>query len=105
VPASAPTSSPRFERTEGITRERVLEVCAHVVCNRAHEIASLELHQMRTNDKGGSPTRVREVDGAIAWRVSLQVKSNSARRLHFWVLPTGRIELSKIGVHDDITIV
>jgi hypothetical protein len=37
--------------------------------------------------------------------VSLQVKTPSARRLHYWQMRDGRIELSKIGVHDDLTIV
>jgi hypothetical protein len=28
----------------------------------------------------------------------------SARRRHFWRLPDGTFELSKVGVHDDFTI-
>ena len=93
------------ERTEGVSRERLLQACAHVASGRAHEVHSLELHQMRTGSGGNAPMRVRESDGATAWRVSLQVKSHSARRLHYWQLPDGTIELSKIGVHDDLTII
>jgi hypothetical protein len=46
---------------------------------------------------------VRE-DGARAWRVSLQSNTPAARRLHYWVLPDGSIELAKVGVHDDMSI-
>jgi hypothetical protein len=37
--------------------------------------------------------------------VSLRVKRHSARRLHNWQHRDGRIELSKIGVHDDLSII
>lgn len=106
-PFTAPLIGPTFieslERTPGVSRERVLEVCAHVAAGRAAEINSLELHQLRISEGGDAPMRVRD-DGATAWRVSLQIKTPSARRLHYWQLRDGRIELSKIGVHDDVTI-
>jgi hypothetical protein len=107
-PFSAPLIGPAFveslERTPGITRERVLEVCSHVAAGRASEMNGLDLHQLRLSEAGDAPMRVRD-DGATAWRVSLQVKTPSARRLHYWQMRDGRIELSKIGVHDDLTIV
>lgn len=92
-----------IKRTEGVSRQRVLEVCSHVTSDRAAELANLELHQLRTGRAGDAPTRVRS-DGATAWRVSLQRKTPSARRLHYWQLNDGRIELAKIGVHDDFEI-
>lgn len=58
---------------------------------------------LRINEAGDSPQRVSD-DGARADRVSLQVNTPSARRLHFWRLPDGHIELSKVGVHDDLSI-
>ena len=107
-PFSEPVIGPAFldsmQRTAGVSRERVLEVCAHVVSGRAAEINSLELHQLRNSEGGDAPQLVRE-DGATAWRVSLQIRTPSARRLHYWQRRDGRIELSKVGVHDDLAIV
>ncbi len=56
------------------------------------------------SEAGGTEQRVRADDGAKAWRVSLQINTPSARRLHFWRLPDGGVELSRVGVHDDLTI-
>lgn len=74
-----------------------------VITGKASQSAGRELHQLRTDDAGGSPQRVRE-DRARAWRVSLQSNTPAARRLHYWVLSDGSIELAKAGVHDDIGI-
>ncbi len=88
----------------GIARTKVLEVCAHVAAGRAADLPGLELHALRESEGGDTPQRVR-ADGAAAWRVSLQSTTPAARRLHFWLRTDGRVELSKVGVHDDITIV
>ena len=52
---------------------------------------------------GDDPIRTR-ADGAVAWRASLQVKTASARRIHYWALPNQRIELARIALHDDYDI-
>ena len=39
--------------------------------------------------------------GAVAWRASLQVKTPAARRIHYWVLSSGQIELARVTAHDD----
>jgi hypothetical protein len=65
-----------------------------------HEVAGREAHQLRTGTGGDDPYRTR-VDGATCWRVSLQVRSPSARRLHYWQLNDGSIELASIRLHDD----
>ena len=40
-------------------------------------------------------------DGATCWRVALQVKAPQARRLHYWQLSNGLVELSSVRQHDD----
>ena len=45
--------------------------------------------------------KVREADGATAWRVYL----SDSYRLHYWLLPDDSAELSKVGVHADMTII
>ena len=88
---------------EGIGRAKIVEVCAEVLCGRAATQVGREVHPLRSGDGGDAPQRIRE-DGAKAFRASLQVSTPSARRLHYWRLPDGRLELSKVGVHDDLTI-
>jgi hypothetical protein len=101
------TFGPHFLRSleslHGLAAERVADVVMEVVTGKAALSGGRELHQLRTDDAGGSPQRVRE-DGARAWRVSLQSNTPAARRLHYWVLPDGSIELAKVGVHDDMSI-
>ncbi len=38
------------------------------------------------------------------WRVPLQVKTASARRLHFWRGTDGKVTFATVGVHDDMGI-
>jgi hypothetical protein len=96
----------RLRDLDGVTTEKVLDVCAQVAANRAHEIPAREVHRLRQGEKGaGSVTRKR--DGAIAWRCSLQDGTPAARRLHWWVIPGqngGTIEFASVGVHDDYSI-
>lgn len=95
---------PSLSRLAGIPRPKVVEVCVDVLTGRAETLTSRELHPLRVSEAGGTEQRVRAEDGAKAWRVSLQVNTPSARRLHFWRLPDGGVELSRVGVHDDLTI-
>jgi hypothetical protein len=92
-----------LDSLHGLGADRVADVVMEVVTGKAALSGGRELHQLRTDDAGGLPQRVRE-DGARAWRVSLQSNTPAARRLHYWVLPDGSIEFAKVGVHDDMSI-
>jgi hypothetical protein len=98
---------PRFleslERLEGIKPEKVADVAFEIVTGLAPQLPSREAHHLRTGSGGDDPVRVRD-DGAIAWRASLQVNTPSARRIHYWVLPSGQIELARVATHDDFEI-
>ncbi|HRA07386.1 MAG TPA: hypothetical protein PKV13_12320 [Propionicimonas sp.] len=89
-----------LREVEGVSREKIVEVIVHVLTGRDAELASRERHQLRTGKGGEDRPRVRE-GGEHAWRVSLQVKTPGARRLHYWARADGSIELSSIRVHDD----
>jgi predicted RNA-binding protein with RPS1 domain len=106
-PWRAPAIGPEFldslDEIQGIRREKVTEVCAHLVCGRAREMPALEVHRLRSSEGGGTPQRIR-ADGAKAWRCSLQSGTPAARRLHYWVQPGGRIELARVVYHDDFSI-
>jgi hypothetical protein len=92
-----------LDRIRGVSRDRVVRVSAEVVCGRAPDVPGLEVHPLRESQAGDAPQRVRD-DGAKAYRASLQTNAPAARRLHYWELPGGGVELSKIVYHDDFTI-
>ena len=89
-----------LERLEGIKEEKVADVVFEIVTGLAPQIPGREVHRLRTGNGGEDPVRTRD-DGAVAWRASLQVKTPSARRIHYWVLPNGEIELARVATHDD----
>lgn len=93
----------RVRRLEGVSVEKTAEVSADVAARRAHEISGREVHELHTG-VGGSPQRIRSRDGATAWRCALQLGTPSARRLHWWELRDGSIELASVGKHDDFSI-
>jgi predicted RNA-binding protein with RPS1 domain len=102
-PALGPEFLESLASVQGVRREKVAEVCAHVVSGRAAEIAGLELHPLRTSEAGDAPQRER-ADRAKAWRCSIQTGTPSARRLHYWRLPDGSVEIAKVVYHDDLSI-
>jgi hypothetical protein len=87
---------------EGIGAEKIADVVFEILTDRAKDLDGRELHALRTGESGNSPQRVREGDGATAWRVALQRNTPSARRIHYWRLPDGSIELSRVLLHDDM---
>ena len=90
------------KQLEGIKASKIHDVVVEVLTGLVKDIEGRELHRLRTADSGGAPPLTRE-DGALAWRASLQIGAPSARRLHYWQLPDGTIELAKVCVHDDFT--
>lgn len=105
LPLAAWTLSGGFMDTlsavEGIDRAKVVDVIVDVLTGRAWQIEARQVHQLRTSEAGNAPTVVRD-DGAICWRANLQTKTASARRLHWWQLPSGAIEISAVRLHDDV---
>ncbi|MDF2092580.1 hypothetical protein P0Y31_09505 [Knoellia sp. 3-2P3] len=85
---------------DGIDRQKVVDVIVDIVTGRVHDVAGRETHQLRESEAGNSPF-VRRDDGATCWRVALQTKTPQARRLHYWQLSDGTVELSSIRLHDD----
>lgn len=100
------TYGPEFLATcnqiQGVPREKIVEVMVQVLTGRDVELASRELHQLRTGTGGDDPPVTRD-GGETCWRVSLQVKTPSARRLHYWMCNDGSIEFSSVRLHDDMS--
>lgn len=85
----------------GITREKIVEVCADVLCGRAYSMPSRAVKPWTDGTHG---PQLRRDDGASAFRVRLQSQTAAARRLRFWLLANGEIELDTVGVHDAGTV-
>jgi hypothetical protein len=50
-----------------------------------------------------APAGVPRNDGAICRRVYMESRTSQARRIHYWKLRDGRIEFSRVALHDDFT--
>lgn len=88
-------------RLEGVSRRKVVKVMVEVLTGLVVELDGRDLHQLRENKAGGSPTVVRG-DGGVCWRVALQRETASARRMHYWELPDRSVEFSRVGKHDEV---
>ena len=96
----------RARALQGLSVEKIVDVAMQIACERAHEIDGREVHPLGEST-GGSRQRTRTYDGAKAWRCALQVKTPSARRLHWWRIPGpdgATIEFASVAVHDDFDI-
>jgi hypothetical protein len=80
-----------------ISREKIVGVCVEVLCGRARDNSSRALKPWKTSSNG---PQERRADGAVAWRVRLQVGASSARRMKYWTTGDGTIELDFVGTHD-----
>lgn len=85
---------------QGIARTQIVEKIAGLLIGAPNSHG----HAMRSADAGNAPQRIRASDGAKAFRLYLQQGSHSARRLHYWQLGDGTVELANVGVHDDVAI-
>jgi hypothetical protein len=97
-----PEFLPSVQSLEGIATEKIADVAFEILTGLARELTSRDLHQLRESEAGGAPVVRRPSDGAVAWRAALQRNTPGARRLHYWQLPSGEIELWYVGVHDDV---
>ena len=66
-------------------------------------LALRRVHPLRASDGANAPDRIRE-DGAAAMRASIEEGVASARRLHYWKLADGTVELANVKVHDDVDL-
>lgn len=87
-----------------VEMKRLAWVCAMVACGRAPELDGLDLHRLRSSAGGGVAHRVRESDGAAAWRCAIKQNTPAGPRLHFWRLEDGSVEFANVGHHDDMSI-
>ncbi|MDI3212178.1 hypothetical protein [Arthrobacter sp. AL12] len=99
------TAGPEFAAslygfTEPGVQAKALKAVVEVLTGAAERNAAREVHALRATTGADTAQRVRE-DGSKCFRAAIEQSVASARRLHFWRLPDGSIELSRVVVHDD----
>lgn len=82
--------------------DKAIKTATHIVTGRNAIEHITEDHPLREADESSSPEVVR-ADGAVARRAYIESHTSQARRLHYWRLRDGSIELSRVGLHDDFT--
>jgi len=83
-------------------KDKAIKTATHIVTGRNAIEHITEDHPLREGDENSKPEVVRE-DGALARRAYIESHTAQSRRLHYWKLKDGSIELSRVGLHDDFT--
>jgi hypothetical protein len=92
-----------FTALDDDAKLKALKTITYIVTGRNALEHIIEDHALREGDESSRPEVVRETDGAACRRAYLESHTAQARRLHYWKLRDGSIELSRVGLHDDYT--
>jgi hypothetical protein len=90
-----------LELVPGIRLDKVVDVAVEILTGRVQNVAGRQVHQLRESLSPGAFYVRRPSDDATCWRAALQVNSPQARRIHYWIHPGGRVEFSRVTLHDD----
>lgn len=66
------------------------------------KVSAREVHALRSGDGASDAPVQRSSDGARCMRAYIEQNTPQARRLHYWVLRGGWVELSRVVLHDDV---
>ncbi|HEX9088026.1 MAG TPA: hypothetical protein VF867_10915, partial [Arthrobacter sp.] len=88
---------------QGVDRSKIVAVAVEVLTGLADSMPGRDMHRLRGGLPGASNFIEHPVYGT-AWRVALQIKTASARRMHFWRDSDGMIRFATVGIHDDMGI-
>jgi hypothetical protein len=89
-----------LESLDAGQRTKALKCVVDVLTDLARDLPARRVHPLRAGDGPTKEIRSRQ-DGAVCWRASVEASTASARRLHWWKLLDGSLELSRVVVHDD----
>ena len=81
--------------------EMIFQKLACMICGR--HLPGSQIHALRTGAGGSNAQRIRESDGASAWRVTI-TRRGAGLRAHYWDCPNGSIEIAWLGPHSDFSI-
>lgn len=97
-----PSFADTFLKLDDNGMEKAIRAATHIVTTRRAAENMFEAHALREGDESSKPEVVR-ADGATAQRAYIESHTPQSRRLHYWKLRDGSIELSRVGLHDDFT--
>lgn len=89
-----------YARTEQGAVAKALKTVVEVLTGLADRSSAREVHPLRVSEGGDAPQHQRD-DGARCFRAAIERGAAAARRLHYWKAPNGRVELSRVVLHDD----
>ena len=89
-----------FASIDVADRRKVVTVVVEILTRRAIESDGRKTRQLH-DGKGTKGALIVRPDGSTAWRANLQTGTPSARRIMWWELPDGTVELGKVALHDD----
>lgn len=98
-----PLFAERLEMQGRKYRAPAIRVSAEVVSGVPKLLKRRVDHSMREANKNTARDKYRK-DGANARRCYIEKGGPAARRLHYWLLPDGSVELASVNVHDDFNI-
>ena len=99
-----PKFAASFYAHDAALRAKTLKALTQLLTGRADRMKAREVHPKRTGMGGDDPQMVRDEDGATCWRMSVESGVAAARRVHYWKLPDGRIELHELVAHDTFVL-
>ena len=95
-----PKFTASFYAHDAALRAKTLKALTQLLTGRADRMNAREVHPKRIGMGGDDPQAVRDEDGATCWRMSVESGVAAARRVHYWKLPDGTIELHELVAHD-----
>ncbi|ALE05014.1 hypothetical protein AL755_05115 [Arthrobacter sp. ERGS1:01] len=81
-------------------RTKTLRAVVDVAAGRQGPLRNREPHMLRENE--GAHAAVQRRGDDVCWRLYVEQGTAGALRLHYWRLPDGRIELSRVVKHDEM---
>ena len=78
---------------------RLFKLILHITSGRNSAEALVEVHPLRMSDQRDSSPHIR-ADGAVCMRAYVEEGVPQSRRLHYWKVSDGLIELSRVVLHD-----
>ncbi|MEM6673104.1 MAG: S1 RNA-binding domain-containing protein [Planctomycetota bacterium] len=93
---------------EDVPVDKLVDVAAQIAAGKVQNVEGREVHALGADGPAtDSAGRVRERDGAKAWRCSLQMNEPESLRMLWWSVPSeagDRIEFASVNEHDDFDI-
>jgi hypothetical protein len=89
-----------FYRHSPEHRRKALKALVDLLTRRAPSLPARQLHALRSGEGAEDAPVTRAGDGARCWRMAVELNVPAARRIHYWEVPGGGLELHELVPHD-----